>query len=38
MICFDIENEDIFKETQQKNPNLLLNPTWIPCKKKKLKI
>ena len=30
MICFDIENQDIFNETMESKPQLLLNPTWIP--------
>ena len=29
MICFDIENEDVFKETMEKQPRILLNPTFI---------
>ena len=31
MICFDIENTDIFNETIDCKPYLLFNPTWIPA-------
>eukprot|EP01121_Diplochlamys_sp_Union-15-3_P022587 TRINITY_DN9675_c0_g1_i1.p1 TRINITY_DN9675_c0_g1~~TRINITY_DN9675_c0_g1_i1.p1 ORF type:complete len:476 (+),score=63.78 TRINITY_DN9675_c0_g1_i1:173-1600(+) len=31
MICFDVENEDIFKETMAHKPFLLLNPVNIPA-------
>lgn len=30
MICFDVENEDIFNETLSHHPKILFNPTWIP--------
>jgi hypothetical protein len=35
MICFDIENEDIFRETIAEKPIILFNPTWIPAPKTK---
>eukprot|EP01114_Cavostelium_apophysatum_P006961 TRINITY_DN1857_c0_g1_i4.p1 TRINITY_DN1857_c0_g1~~TRINITY_DN1857_c0_g1_i4.p1 ORF type:complete len:673 (-),score=128.41 TRINITY_DN1857_c0_g1_i4:49-2067(-) len=31
MICFDIENDDIFKETLSYGPAFLFNPTFIPA-------
>lgn len=30
MICFDIENADIFEMTLAHEPVIILNPTWIP--------
>lgn len=30
MICFDVENADIFEETLSHDPVVILNPTWIP--------
>lgn len=33
MICFDIENADIFEETLAERPLFILNPTWIPLPK-----
>ncbi len=30
MICFDVENIDIFEETVSHKPHIILNPTWIP--------
>lgn len=32
MICFDIENKDIFKETLLYKPRIIFNPTYIPLR------